>query len=1235
MPQNNHDPGVGGGSMVDSSSSAVASSSSGVLLDAGTFAGELSQHDLEQLVGLNLHTSAGGSILHSQHQLITTDGSGLLSPECVEEVVEVHDGGIGSRSHIQHQSNTTITHHQHIGGVASMLQDMDGVEHFAAVAAARSSLQSTSTSPPSFSINSSLDFSNHTTTSAVFTTTSPTSQGFCTNNYLQESMDEVDSGIGDIASYTSVTSGGGGNTNITVPHTTAFQLLPAQVIQDNPVLLDTSTGDANTTGIMDTSSPVMLDASGGGIMDSSAGGVIIDSSAVGGVIDISGADGSTLLDDSCSTTATVIAADDHDTSNSGGGGGISDMDDVVMKNVTFSGQQILRTSMGQFIIKQSPVRNNAKRVVQVQHPGEFKTTLSLQSLQKQLAAQGLGKLVLTSSASNHSNFTSSSMLNTNSQHHNQQQIRLIPTSSNNNNTRTVVLSHNNSATARTITIPNNNPNNNNNIAIVSNNNSGGGLGVNSTGSTNFTILGSGNIINTNSNNNNRLINTSSFTIRGNGSNTNTSQNANSSSSSNTINRTTVHRSVVLNINNNSYHAGDVLEPGGRGGGGVIINNNNNNSPGSLSAKLTVQQAQKLGLLSSPGKVAASPTKIVMRQVLGGNNSVANRLVFTQVSTHNNNHHQQQHQQTILLKSPTKIAPAPQHQIVNSSNVRVLPSTNTLQQKIIIKSANQLHKGVVRSQLFDQLPSAVSAAPAAADAAAGGAQSVIKISAANPAVQAAAAAANTNLITKNNMVRVVSTGPASGGSTSVIAGNNGTTNKLIAPSSSQQIKLKPISIAPSNQNNKQQQQQQCVIIPVPGNNNNLSSSGGSKNNSVVMIPIQYLSQFQSNFNVTNNNSNNSQQQIVTLTTASSNNNNAGSSVGGTTTLLSLPSDPQQQQHQGLNSSGSTVGQIVPNSSLTVKPTPPPPPPPPKTIIDANGIKARKPCNCNKSQCLKLYCDCFANGEFCNNCNCTNCYNNLSHEEERQKAIKSCLDRNPNAFKPKIGKGGTSTERRHNKGCNCKRSGCLKNYCECYEAKIPCSSMCKCYGCKNVDNATLIERRKQQHLPPDPSTIITNNAGHNNNSNASSSNSMGGGLLFNSGLSFGSESGGSISFGGGGGLSRTSSGVSGTGSMIKGMGSTPSKLSMSKLSHGSNLSSSSTSSSSNGGINGGGGVSYKISQEIVSATCGCIIATASRSQKQQLDRRQTEIAVIKEFSNCLQHIIHGCMQTHSKVKGIGSS
>eukprot|EP00064_Thunnus_orientalis_P018803 superscaffoldBa00004457_g18909 len=112
-------------------------------------------------------------------------------------------------------------------------------------------------------------------------------------------------------------------------------------------------------------------------------------------------------------------------------------------------------------------------------------------------------------------------------------------------------------------------------------------------------------------------------------------------------------------------------------------------------------------------------------------------------------------------------------------------------------------------------------------------------------------------------------------------------------------------------------------------------------------------------------------------------------------------------------------------------------------------------------LNGYCDCFANGEFCNNCNCNNCFNNLEHETERLKAIKTCLDRNPEAFKPKIGKGKEGeSDRRHSKGCNCKRSGCLKNYCECYEAKIMCSSICKCIGCKNFEESP--ERKTLMHL-----------------------------------------------------------------------------------------------------------------------------------------------------------------------------
>uniref|UniRef100_A0A7N6A5H7 CRC domain-containing protein n=1 Tax=Anabas testudineus TaxID=64144 RepID=A0A7N6A5H7_ANATE len=133
----------------------------------------------------------------------------------------------------------------------------------------------------------------------------------------------------------------------------------------------------------------------------------------------------------------------------------------------------------------------------------------------------------------------------------------------------------------------------------------------------------------------------------------------------------------------------------------------------------------------------------------------------------------------------------------------------------------------------------------------------------------------------------------------------------------------------------------------------------------------------------------------------------------------------------------------------------------TLASSSGFPAATGIQTQARLPLNGYCDCFANGEFCNNCNCNNCFNNLEHETERLKAIKTCLDRNPEAFKPKIGKGKEGeSDRRHSKGCNCKRSGCLKNYCECYEAKIMCSSICKCIGCKNFEESP--ERKTLMHL-----------------------------------------------------------------------------------------------------------------------------------------------------------------------------
>ncbi|RTG82351.1 protein lin-54 [Schistosoma bovis] len=99
-----------------------------------------------------------------------------------------------------------------------------------------------------------------------------------------------------------------------------------------------------------------------------------------------------------------------------------------------------------------------------------------------------------------------------------------------------------------------------------------------------------------------------------------------------------------------------------------------------------------------------------------------------------------------------------------------------------------------------------------------------------------------------------------------------------------------------------------------------------------------------------------------------------------------------------------------------------------------------------------------GQLCQNCNCNNCMNNLAYEEERGRAIKMTLERNPTAFHPKIGRG--EGERKHTKGCNCKRSGCLKNYCECYEAKISCSDLCRCQGCRNTEDS--VERRSLMRL-----------------------------------------------------------------------------------------------------------------------------------------------------------------------------
>ena len=67
---------------------------------------------------------------------------------------------------------------------------------------------------------------------------------------------------------------------------------------------------------------------------------------------------------------------------------------------------------------------------------------------------------------------------------------------------------------------------------------------------------------------------------------------------------------------------------------------------------------------------------------------------------------------------------------------------------------------------------------------------------------------------------------------------------------------------------------------------------------------------------------------------------------------------------------------------------------------DSASQRKRCNCKNSKCLKLYCECFASGKHCDGCNCAGCENDVEHASERQAAIEQTLERNPNAFRPKI-------------------------------------------------------------------------------------------------------------------------------------------------------------------------------------------------------------------------------------------
>lgn len=159
---------------------------------------------------------------------------------------------------------------------------------------------------------------------------------------------------------------------------------------------------------------------------------------------------------------------------------------------------------------------------------------------------------------------------------------------------------------------------------------------------------------------------------------------------------------------------------------------------------------------------------------------------------------------------------------------------------------------------------------------------------------------------------------------------------------------------------------------------------------------------------------------------------------------------------------------------------------KSDSGAEG-EACKRCNCKKSKCLKLYCECFAAGVYCiEPCSCQDCFNKPIHEDTVLATRKQIESRNPLAFAPKVIRNSdsipeigdesnkTPASARHKRGCNCKKSSCLKKYCECYQGGVGCSINCRCEGCKNAfgrkDGSAIAETEGE---PGDETEMCENN------------------------------------------------------------------------------------------------------------------------------------------------------------------